>query len=114
MELLEKAYALFKKTDRDCSGDITLEEFRVRLKTMEMYGFFEALEISMARADDLFHLIDQSRDGKLTIDELVAGGLILQGPAKSIDLAALSKYLETAIEPMREDIQMIRTFLERR
>lgn len=62
IELLEKAYKLFRSTDDDDSGDITWSEFRSRLRSPEMSSFFEALEISVTRADDLFHIIDSSQD----------------------------------------------------
>lgn len=107
VELLDKAYKLLKDTDADDSGDITLDEFKSRLDSPEMSQFFEALEISMARADDLFHLIDSSEDGRLSLEELVAGGLMLQGPAKLIDIASLTKYLQESIEAMRDDIQCL-------
>mmetsp|Transcript_80326 Transcript_80326/g.232057 ORF Transcript_80326/g.232057 Transcript_80326/m.232057 type:complete len:607 (+) Transcript_80326:93-1913(+) len=93
-ELLEKAYSLFQRGDADDSGEITWEEFRACLGSDEASGFFEALEISQARAEDLFLLIDQSRDGKLSLEEFVAGGLMLQGPAKALDVAVVAQNLQ--------------------
>jgi len=104
MELLEKAYKLFQRTDEDGSGDITWDEFQSRLESPEMSEFFEALEISSTRADDLFQLIDRSQDGKLSLEELVAGGLMLQGPAKAIDVAALMKYVQVTLDSLRSDV----------
>jgi len=109
LELLEKAYKLFKRTDEDGSGDISWCEFESRLHCPEMAAFFEALEISMTRADDLFELIDRSQDGRISLEELVAGGLMLQGPARAIDIAALNKYLHAMLESLRSDILAVRS-----
>jgi len=108
VELFERACKLLKRTDQDGSGDITWSEFKGRLSSPEMWQFFEALEISMSRAGDLFQIIDSSNDGRLNLEELVAGGLMLQGPAKAIDVAALNKYLHGALDQLREEIHMLR------
>jgi len=105
VDLTRKAYQVFKTTDDDDSGVITWDEFQAKLDSPEMAEFFEALEISMARAEDLFQLLDDSGDRMLDLEELVAGGLLLQGPAKAIDVAALFKYLHHSMERQEESIQ---------
>jgi len=104
IELFEKAFNLLK----DGEMGITWQEFKGSLSSPEMSQFFEALEISTSRAGDLFHIIDTNQDGRLSLEELVAGGLMLQGPAKAIDVAALSKYLQGAVDLLREDLQALR------
>mmetsp|Transcript_128247 Transcript_128247/g.359015 ORF Transcript_128247/g.359015 Transcript_128247/m.359015 type:complete len:565 (+) Transcript_128247:61-1755(+) len=104
MELLEKAYKLFRRSGEEDCDEISWGEFEGRLRSPEMAAFFEALEISTARAEDLFEFIDRSQDGRISLEELVAGGLMLQGPARAIDIAALSKYLHVSLESLRSDV----------
>mmetsp|Transcript_25263 Transcript_25263/g.72743 ORF Transcript_25263/g.72743 Transcript_25263/m.72743 type:complete len:567 (-) Transcript_25263:119-1819(-) len=107
IELLEKAYSLFACGDEDSPGEISWDKFRTCLSSEEAARFFEALEISQALAEDLFQLIDQGQ-GTLTLEELVAGGLMLQGPAKAIDVAGLSRYVQAALAAIQADIQSLR------
>eukprot|EP00429_Kryptoperidinium_foliaceum_P099466 CAMPEP_0176245462 /NCGR_PEP_ID=MMETSP0121_2-20121125/31954_1 /TAXON_ID=160619 /ORGANISM="Kryptoperidinium foliaceum, Strain CCMP 1326" /LENGTH=406 /DNA_ID=CAMNT_0017585091 /DNA_START=15 /DNA_END=1235 /DNA_ORIENTATION=+ len=106
-ELLERAYSLFCRSDEDHSGEVTWEEFRSCLDSPEAARFFETLEISQDRAEDLFLLIDKSRDGTLSLEELVAGGLLLQGPAKAIDVALVAANLQTSLSMMTERLDLL-------
>jgi len=96
-DLLRKVRRAFTASDSESSGKITWEEFRSHLDSEQMSEFFQTLEISLARADDLFHLIDQNQDGMLTLEELVIGGIMLQGPAKAMDLAILSRSVQESM-----------------
>jgi len=107
-DLLRKVHRAFAATDADSSGRITWEEFRSQMGSEQMNEFFESLEISTARADDLFHLIDQRGDGMLSFEELVIGGTMLQGPAKAMDLATLSKSFENSMLNLQRELATIR------
>jgi len=96
-DLLQKIQRAFAASEMDSSGKVTWDEFETHLETNQMSEFFENLEISTALASELFHLIDQDGDGKLTFEELVVGGIMLQGPAKAMDLAMLCKSFETSM-----------------
>mmetsp|Transcript_18866 Transcript_18866/g.54561 ORF Transcript_18866/g.54561 Transcript_18866/m.54561 type:complete len:573 (+) Transcript_18866:67-1785(+) len=105
-ELLERAFSLFCRSDEDHSGEVSWDEFRSCVSSPEAARFFEALEITPDRAEDLFVLIDKSRDGKLSLDELVAGGLLLQGPARAFDIALVAANLQSSLNAIKERLGM--------
>lgn len=90
-DLTIKAYQIFASSETDVPGNISWEDFEAALEGDRMEEFFEALDINKARASDLFRLLDTTGDGAVSIEELVAGGLMLQAPAKAIDIAMLAK-----------------------
>merc|ERR1740123_2677565 len=59
-------------------------EFFLRDPTMG--GYLDALGISAANAQLLFHLVDADTSGRIELDEFCTGCLRLQGEAKSIDV----------------------------
>jgi len=101
-ELLVKVQRAFESLGLENTQSITLQEFQAHLESGPMVDFFETLEISTARAQDLFLLIDHAETGKLSFEQLVAGGVMLQGPAKAVDLCAIT----TMIEEYLSDIQL--------
>lgn len=107
-ELLKKVRNAFTSADIDGSGYVTWQEFHARMDSEAMVEFFEALEISTDRAEDLFHLIDRSEDEKLSFEELVAGGMMLQGPAKAVDLAAFQKLLTQQVHDLAWQMRLLR------
>jgi len=113
LDLFEKACKLLDRVDVDQTGDISWAEFEAKLESSEMLHFFEALEISMSRAGDLFQIIDTNSNGALSLEELVAGSLMLQGPAKAIDVAALSKYMHEVMDVVLDDLEAIFEKVER-
>merc|ERR1712176_1081012 len=111
LELLQKAYELFEHTDLDHTGAVTWEEFEYHLDSTAMAQFFDVLDINVARAEDLFHLIDGNAQGKLRLEELVAGGLMLQGPAKAIDVASMAKYMQQSMTQLSMQISLVQARL---
>lgn len=43
-------------------------------------------------------------DGKLSLEELVAGGLLLQGPARAFDVAVVAANLQTSLNAIMEQL----------
>jgi len=81
--------ALFRETDQDGSGQITLQVFEEQLKGPRISALFRAVGIEVDEARGFFHLLDTSASQSVDIQELTAGCLRLKGTAKAIDLATL-------------------------
>lgn len=87
--LLQSVKHLFTKTDKDGSGDISWEEFQDQLHTPEMTKYFEAIDLDLEEAKELFRLLDCEGTGQVDVDEFVNGSFRLRGNAKAIDLATI-------------------------
>merc|ERR1711971_157349 len=92
--MLNLVQELFDKVDSDGSGEVTWDEFRQYLKEPEMIMYFEAFDLDIDEAEDLFQLLDLDESGSIGFEEFANGCFRLRGPAKSMDLAALGKILE--------------------
>jgi len=104
IELTSKAYRALGRTADNPDQEVTWPEFKSQMETDAMAEFFEALEISRDRAEDLFRILQPGGKVGLSIEEVVAGGLMLQGPAKTMDIAALFSYLEASLNEMNRTI----------
>eukprot|EP00929_Paragymnodinium_shiwhaense_P086474 TRINITY_DN46991_c0_g1_i1.p1 TRINITY_DN46991_c0_g1~~TRINITY_DN46991_c0_g1_i1.p1 ORF type:complete len:801 (+),score=182.89 TRINITY_DN46991_c0_g1_i1:65-2467(+) len=87
--LMHHAKDLFKNVDDDGSGDVTLKEFSEMLHTPAMQMYFQAVDLNLEDATDLFRLIDLDNSGTLDAAEFVHGCLRLRGAAKAIDIATM-------------------------
>lgn len=81
--------AIFKGNGDECNGQITLQEFLSHLDNPHMKGVFDAINLDVDEAENLFTLLDVDRNGNLSYDEFMTGCLRLRGSAKSIDVATL-------------------------
>eukprot|EP00405_Crypthecodinium_cohnii_P029335 CAMPEP_0206507074 /NCGR_PEP_ID=MMETSP0324_2-20121206/57269_1 /ASSEMBLY_ACC=CAM_ASM_000836 /TAXON_ID=2866 /ORGANISM="Crypthecodinium cohnii, Strain Seligo" /LENGTH=259 /DNA_ID=CAMNT_0053997175 /DNA_START=146 /DNA_END=925 /DNA_ORIENTATION=+ len=79
---------LFLKADADGSGFLTWDKFKATLDSDEMGMYFEAMDLDIDEAEDLFRLLDADGSGEVDFDEFVNGCFRLRGSAKAIDLAA--------------------------
>merc|ERR1712228_215440 len=75
--------------DGDGDGEISKEEFVELVEDKQVRMWLSSMEIDASDAPTLFDLLDESKDGYLTCDELVKGVAKLKGGARSIDLATL-------------------------
>merc|ERR1712232_1267275 len=87
---------------------ITRDDFRRELETQEMKHLFELLNMDISEGDMVYRLLDRKGDGALTCENLVKGGLRLQGPAKAIDLAKMHLL---QMEEMRKLKSELRKFM---
>merc|ERR1719265_1878038 len=62
---------IFAKIDADKSGTLSWEEFKTSLKLGEVRGYFEAMELDITEARELFWLLDNNGSGKVNIDEFM-------------------------------------------
>jgi len=85
--LLHFVKKLFQQADKDQSGSVTWEEFRGCLGSDEMKMYFEALDLDVGEAQNLFNLLDISGTGSVQFEDFVNGCFRLRGGAKALDLA---------------------------
>jgi len=91
---------VFGETDVDGSGTLCFEEFETKLQDPRIQAYFAALDLDVAEAKGLFHLLDADENDSVPIEEFVVGCFRLKGGAKGIDLAAL----------MHENKKMVKVF----
>jgi len=91
---------VFRETDIDGNGTVTWEEFEAKLQDPRIQAYFSALDLDVAEAKGLFHLLDSDESNSVPIEEFVVGCFRLKGGAKGIDLAAL----------MHENKKMVKVF----
>merc|ERR1712014_291523 len=73
------------------------------LKNDHVHHWFEGQGLNLSDADRVFELLETDGDGKLSVEEIVCGVFRLQGPARSLDLAVLSKELYEGTEGQVRD-----------
>jgi len=82
---------IFHTLDQDNSGKVSLAEFSEVLSNDEesIKTYFEALDISMETAWQLFRLLDADGSNQVDLAAFVDGCLRLRGTAKSLDIHML-------------------------
>eukprot|EP00927_Polykrikos_kofoidii_P086745 TRINITY_DN9815_c0_g1_i1.p1 TRINITY_DN9815_c0_g1~~TRINITY_DN9815_c0_g1_i1.p1 ORF type:complete len:725 (-),score=120.21 TRINITY_DN9815_c0_g1_i1:160-2265(-) len=96
--LVRNARVVFAAADKDRSGMITWPDFQKALDNSDLNDFFEAIDIDITEAKNLFDLLDISGDGKISAEEFLSGCLRVRGPAKSLDLLVLSREVAQLFE----------------
>jgi len=89
-EMIRQVCKLFKAADIDGNHTISYDEFQAQIDANRMDDYFQAVELSRQEARQLFKLLDVDRSDSLSVEEFVRGTLRLKGPARSVDLAALT------------------------
>eukprot|EP00930_Biecheleria_cincta_P043808 TRINITY_DN30069_c0_g3_i1.p1 TRINITY_DN30069_c0_g3~~TRINITY_DN30069_c0_g3_i1.p1 ORF type:complete len:586 (-),score=94.60 TRINITY_DN30069_c0_g3_i1:330-1988(-) len=77
---------VYDSMDANGSGDLSLQELDSQLENERLQAYFGHLNISVARAWDIFKLLDVDSSGTVTIEEFVEGLVRLRGPAKVTDI----------------------------
>lgn len=80
---------LFSLEDDNSDGRLTWSEFEGHLEQKQMRRTFQALDLDVREAENLFTLLDMDGSGWVSYDEFVTGCLRLRGTAKSIDVGTL-------------------------
>lgn len=80
-----------QRMDVDNSNTITLDEFRDALSSTKLSNFLESLGIATADAWTLFALMDVDQSGDIEVDEFVSTCMDVNGPAKSYQIAQMSR-----------------------
>lgn len=109
--MLHSVRSLFKKLDKDGSGAITWDEFMNAMKAPEMPLFFEAMDLSVGEAGNLFSLLDINQTGEVAFDDFTYGCFRLRGQAKAMDLASLMAEQNTFIARFEEHAVLVEGIL---
>eukprot|EP00928_Gymnodinium_smaydae_P037549 TRINITY_DN26048_c0_g1_i1.p1 TRINITY_DN26048_c0_g1~~TRINITY_DN26048_c0_g1_i1.p1 ORF type:complete len:534 (-),score=63.42 TRINITY_DN26048_c0_g1_i1:93-1694(-) len=89
----EKMTDFLMEADVGEDGFVSKDEFLAILSDPHIAMWLSSMELDPKDGHNLFALLDVSKDGKLSLDELVRGVSSLKGTARSIDLAILTKEL---------------------
>jgi len=84
-----KVKTFFQEADRDRSGKLSLEEFRLHLRNKNVSAYFRALDLDVSQAEVLFNLLDQDGSNLVSLEEFLSGCMRLKGQARSIDVNML-------------------------
>eukprot|EP00421_Protoceratium_reticulatum_P011283 CAMPEP_0168398948 /NCGR_PEP_ID=MMETSP0228-20121227/21841_1 /TAXON_ID=133427 /ORGANISM="Protoceratium reticulatum, Strain CCCM 535 (=CCMP 1889)" /LENGTH=485 /DNA_ID=CAMNT_0008412465 /DNA_START=45 /DNA_END=1502 /DNA_ORIENTATION=+ len=93
-----KMKLLFEHADTSGDGQLTLDEFHEVVSDPQIKTWLASMEIDAADVDNLYSLLDQTGEGRLSATELIRGMLKLKGPARAIDLANLMREHRLLIE----------------
>merc|ERR1712032_1414 len=85
----KKMRDFFVRADTHHDGKITMEEFRKVMEHEQIRTWLASMEVNASDVDQMFALLDTSKNGALEIEELVKGINRLKGAARSIDLVAM-------------------------
>jgi len=100
-EHTKKMTRLFKIADKDGSGSVDLEEFRVIMRAPGVAMWMSAMGLDMQDVDAIFQMIDDG-DGCLTAQELMDGLAHMKGVAKDIDLNMINLELRKLSAKVQE------------
>jgi len=98
---------LFTKLDTDADGGITASEFEVALQDPSLISVFDALEISVEDAWNLFRTLDSDGDSHVGPQEFIDGCLRLKGPARSIDVVCIKRDLNILLQKLDSQVEDI-------
>lgn len=87
----KKMESLFAALDIDKVGRLTFQEFTIIASQPEVKLWLESLEIETDDLLTLFLLLDEDRDGTLSLEELLTQVPRLRGVARSIDMVAVRR-----------------------
>ncbi|CAL1156181.1 unnamed protein product [Cladocopium goreaui] len=96
---------LFARLDADADGGITATEFEVALQDKTLISVFDALEISVGDAWNLFRTLDSDGDSHVGPQEFIDGCLRLKGPARSIDVVCIKRDLNTLMQKLDTQVE---------
>mmetsp|Transcript_35329 Transcript_35329/g.100626 ORF Transcript_35329/g.100626 Transcript_35329/m.100626 type:complete len:290 (+) Transcript_35329:469-1338(+) len=83
---IHRIRGFFVQADVDHTGTLSWAEFRKQLSKPKVRAYFQALDLDVSQAHELFGLLDVDGSGWITAEEFVDGVLRLKGQARSIDV----------------------------
>lgn len=90
----KKMELFFRMADSSGDGEIDIDEFRTMFSNIDVRMWISSMGLEWSDVDVLFKLIDNERDGRITLDELIAGVGKLKGAARSIDLIRMQDEIQ--------------------
>jgi len=100
---------LFRQTDVDNSGKMTLDEFVRSVRDVRLKELFRklGLDLNTGNANSVFRLLDFEGSGEIDFENFVEGFEHFTGPARSIDIARIRfdfKRLRKELAAMQRDL----------
>jgi len=89
----KKMTQLFNALDTQGDGELEFEEFESIAQDPEVKTWLASMDIETDDLKKLFNLVDTSKNGAISVDELLHRIPRLQGAARSLDLLALCERL---------------------
>jgi len=84
---------VFDEIDEAKDGEVSQEQFRMRMKEPEVGAYFSQLGVDSDQVGKLFHLLDTNKSGTIDSEEFMFGCLKFRGEAKRVDVAVLHREL---------------------
>lgn len=107
--MVNSVRSLFDKTDHNCSGAISWEEFCSKLDTQEMIEYFKNIDVDISEAQGIFSLLDIDKSGIIESEEFISGCMRLRGPAKALDLTVLMLEIKQMSKTVEGIVEMLRS-----
>jgi len=87
----KKMTALFQALEHSDDGELDFAEFQIIAHVPEVKAWLSAMDIETDDLETLFMLIDADGSGTVPCEELISRIPRVKGPARSLDLLALTK-----------------------
>eukprot|EP00928_Gymnodinium_smaydae_P043711 TRINITY_DN29238_c0_g1_i1.p1 TRINITY_DN29238_c0_g1~~TRINITY_DN29238_c0_g1_i1.p1 ORF type:complete len:527 (+),score=81.81 TRINITY_DN29238_c0_g1_i1:48-1583(+) len=97
---INKMKRLWKEADASRDGYISFDEWEQLTKDPGVKTWLASMELDASDAHLIFELLDESKDGKLSFEELVTGMSKFRGAAKSIELQTVCRQLQKINMPL--------------
>jgi len=88
-------------TETEAASHITLKEFQELVVERTVRVWLASMGLDARDSENLFRLIDIDSNGELTLEELIAGGSMVRGEARSIDLHTVMRDVAVLTELVR-------------
>jgi len=118
LELLTMAGKIFDDDDAgpgkqvDEEGHISFEEFEDQFNSGMMDDYIKAIGIRPDNALHLYNLLDNDKNGTVTVKEFVNGCLRLRGSAKSLDMAEMEWKMHSSFVKLAQKIEDVGNMLD--
>jgi len=90
---------------------VTWLEFCQKLQTEEMSAYLTAFEMDAGQAKDIFYILDQERQGKVTMREFFSACVNLHGAPRLADTAILRHLVQRTFEELDSHLDRVEALL---
>jgi len=88
-DYMGKVTEFFKEADSDGSGSLSWDEFQSHMEKPHVKAYFQALDMDVSQAHNLFEMLDADSSNSVNVDEFIEGCVRLRGAAKSVDVSMI-------------------------
>lgn len=106
---LQSLEMVFLELDDDETGTISFAEFEKSLKEERVVAYFNALELDVTEARNLFHLLDSDGSNEVTVEEFMQGCFKLQGKSRALDIKIMHQEIKFLTEIVSRHIRNVET-----